>query len=213
MSAVSSSNKMNDLYRKISTKFELSWDICDLEKSFLENMIDPDGDRRGRHLPYSDPNGNPHWQAFPAGISFARNFYINYKNECTEVAEKIKELQDKLRNVFCDHLMTEMFLEHTIDPRKVNVVKIPAGVSVKAHNDATRSLSLNIGLVNSSCCETQIINVIDNNNFDKYEIDRFIMEDGDVFLLNVKNTHRVNALVSPALGLNRYLISYTIATI
>mgnify|MGYP000845266415 CR=1 FL=1 len=57
-----------------------------------------------------------------------------------------------------------------------------------------------------------IINTVDNDNFDNHQAESFIMQDGDVYLLKVENTHRVNSLVAADSGIDRYLITYTVVT-
>ena len=201
---------MSELFSKIATGLTFSWDIRELEKHFIDDVVDPLAKERKRHIPYSDPQGRPHWQPFPSGIAFARNFSFNFPKECAEVTDSIRRLQSELKNTEPDNAITKAFLEHRINPNLVNVVKIYAGTSVKAHDDATRGVGLNIGLANSDSCETQIINIVDNDNFDRHEAESFIMNDGDVYLLKVENTHRVNSLVTKESGLDRYLITYTV---
>lgn len=201
---------MSDLFTKISTDIRFSWDIRELEKQFIGEVTDPSGDTRGRHLPYSDPLKRPHWQKFPAGILFARNFSINFPKECMEVTETILNLQNELKKTPQENEIIKVFLNHRVNSGSVNIIKVHAGTSVAPHDDVTRFVALNIGLSNSNSCETQIINTIDNRNFDHYDTESFIMNDGDAYLLKVTNSHRVNSLVTSDSGLNRYLITYTI---
>ena len=201
---------MNNIFKKTATGIKFSWDILELEKQFIGELMDGT-DINGRYVSFSDPLKRPHWQRFPRGILFARNFSINFPKECLEVANAIYKIQTELKKEESDDELSKIFLSHKINPASVNIIKIIAGNTVPAHDDVTRALSLNIGLINSNSCETQIINTTDNLNFDHHDIKSFIMNDGDAYLLKVSNSHRINSLVTNDSGLDRYIISYTIA--
>jgi hypothetical protein len=65
-------NDSSQLYQKIFSEFNVSWNIDELEHKF--EIVEHEYHRR----PYSDPNNRTHWQHFNSGISFLRNFYLNF---------------------------------------------------------------------------------------------------------------------------------------
>ena len=66
-------NEFDVPFLKISNNFVISWDPEVMTESFTEII-------GKENSPFSNSAGTPHWQTYNIGISFARNFYKNFKN-------------------------------------------------------------------------------------------------------------------------------------
>lgn len=192
-------------FYKISSNFKVSWDIDSIINKFI------DVDIPSVRLPYSDPKGNPHWQYFPTQLSFARNFFKNFKNECIEIADQLITLQHtiKLKTYKNESLLIDIFLNHKINPAGVNIIRMLPGDNAKLHKDITRNLCINIGLRNSNICKTSIGEDNDIKKFWPGKKFDYIMEDGDVYIIKINNPHCVEPLVKSEQKLTRYVISYS----
>jgi len=189
---------MNDPFVKISENFSVSWDV----ESLVANcpMISNSGS-----VVYSEQDGKPHWQYFRSGISFFRNFYINFKDECIETADRLLALQKELSFVEPGHCINE-FLSHKIHPARVNLLLIKSGVDVQPHVDITRDICINIGVKNSNVCTTYIRRDFGEDNFWDNDLLNYTMNDGDVYLVSIKNQHAVKQNGNG--NGDRYLITY-----
>lgn len=196
---------MQDVIYKICDNFTVSWDPERISAEFpvINN---------GRGV-YSDLNGNAHWQIFGSDILFGRNFYSNYKLECIEVIEKLKIIQEKLREEhYTTNYLMEIFLNHKIEPGRVNLLKTIPGKDIKLHKDITRGVCINIGLKNSNKWETIISKDNDIDNFNNSEKNTFLINDGDAYLMLINNPHTAKCLNKSDLESSRFLITYTITT-
>ena len=200
---------------KLAPKLTVSWDINSITNKILDNVQSP---LKNECAVYFDPTGNTHWQNFEKDgtpyISFARNFSKNFPDECTEVANKLTEIQQLYAYIPTDNHMMLAFINHEITPLRVNFVRTFGGISIPAHSDSTRDITINIGLQNSNLHVIKFSETLEFNNmmeasqlYDSPTVD-YVMNDGDVYLLNTKKGHCVEALTTvPEI---RYLITYTI---
>jgi hypothetical protein len=193
---------MSQEFVKISSGFVISWDLDKIEEQFVTVVI-PEGVQI-----HSDPLKRPHWQTYAKSkISFARNFSNNFPKECNEIAEKLRAAQ--LMSIENTHQLIDKFMLHAISPDNVGLIKVFPGESVGAHCDVTRSVSINIGLKNSNAGTTYVSDGTNIKEFWQQNLSSYTMQDGDVYLLQVKNSHAVKSNVSTNSGLTRYIITYT----
>lgn len=192
-------------FLKISTNFVIPWDPEVMTESFTE-IIGKD------NSPFSNSAGIPHWQTYNIGISFARNFYINFKKECSEVANQLIELQNTLRKdtTTPNSKLYDIFLKLKIQHSNINLIRTQSGINVLPHYDSTRNYAINIGLKNSNSCITYITtDSMTDAYWDKPQYS-YITSDGDIYLVAVKNAHAVKTLVKKTDNSNRYLVTYNI---
>lgn len=197
---------MTNIIYKISDNFTVSWDPEEISAGFPTI-------KHTDQSPYHNPNGDAHWQLYPSNIMFGRNFYANYKAECMEVVAKLKSIRDKLRvdqSVPVNYL-TNAFLNHEINPGKVNLLKTIPGKDIKVHCDVTRDVCINIGLKNSNKWATVISEDPTINNFESSQKHTFLMNDGDAYIILINNPHTAICLNKSDLESTRYLITYTIS--
>lgn len=154
--------------------------------------------------------GTPFWQQYKSGICFARNFYKFFPDECDIVVDTLKSIKNELHsNTTNTSDILSLFLNSTFIPIRVNLMKIPSGVIVEPHTDVNRSVCINIGLKNSNSAITYV-SEHQEKDFWNNPTDTYQMEDGDVYLLNVKKTHAVKYVATNASNLDRYIITYTL---
>ena len=190
-------------FRLLSTGFTVSWDINELEKSFIEPNVDDNPTKDGYQHSIADPLGRPHWQNFAQ--QFSQNFYY-FRDECNEVAEKLKKLQYDLRDSTDTYIRT--FLEHNVEPWRVRVLRLRSGGDMAVHVDKRRDICINIGLRNSSYGITHISDNISVKNYWNSNRTSYRMNDGDVYLLDVKMAHHVESLIPDNSSITRDIISY-----
>lgn len=195
---------MNILYEKIYENFCIDVDIDSIINGTGPDLVNPDK----QWIPFSDKSGVPHWQMFNAGVAFSRNFHRNFRPFCIKVAEKLSQIQHELRNREYKSDFLKIFLNHKIDERLVNLIKVPAGNNVKPHVDSTRDICINIGLRNSHVCKTHIADTFDVSDFWENNTRKtYCMADGDVYMVSVKNVHAVES-INTENNLIRYIITY-----
>lgn len=187
---------MNNVCRFLSNNFTVSWDPEKLTKDF---PIIFTNSRVFRHQ-----DGKAYWQQFDSNILFARNFYLNFKKECEEVASKLNDLK---RELIDDSELVKTFLDTTIVPNRVNLIKTVQGKDIGLHKDITRSLCINIGLKNSNywCSYISTTNTIEE--FDQNNTIEYTINDGDAYILHINNPHGAVCLNNTG---TRYVITYTL---
>jgi hypothetical protein len=156
-----------------------------------------------------DDSGIPFWQRYKSNICFARNFYQAFPNECDIVVDTLNNIKENLRNTSNPSEFLSLFLNSPIIPKGVNLMKIPCGLVVAPHTDLNRNMCINIGLKNSNTAITHVSDY-EEKNFWNNPTDTYQMEDGDVYILNVKKTHAVKSIVPKDSDLDRYIITYTL---
>jgi len=181
---------MNNNFFKLSEGCNISWDPELLSNNFSSNQLD---------------NNEPYWSHIEyANLFYCWNFYKNFKNECLEVFDHLKQIQTNLAlSVNVDNRLLELFLNHKLDPNNgLGLVKIMPGYLVPIHNDK-RKIAINIGIKNTNGFRTYFNNSIEEfwNNPDYYE-----MEVGDVYVLDTSAYHSVVATKNHTK--NRYILSY-----
>lgn len=190
---------------KLSSDFSVSWNLDDMISKISNDIIDPNNNRS----PYYHPSGIVHWQHYnTVNISFARNFYKTFSKECHEVTNKLMEIQQKYLKISTDNELMLTFINQNIVPSRVNIIRTMGGINVGVHCDSTRNSCINIGLKNSNTFRTRISDNQDINNFYNNSTETYTMNDGDVYLVNIKNSHCVEALTSIAEP--RYIITYNL---
>lgn len=200
-------NNTSHLYKKIFSGFNVSWDIEELEDKFESITLD-----KYYRIPYSDPNNRTHWQFYNSGIAFLRNFHINFKEECNEVVAKLQN-QQRILSISPDvdnPLITE-FLKTDLRPGKVTIIKILPNSDVKKHVDITRNVCLNIGLKRSNKWNTIIGDTCIEEEYDPEHSPSYTINDGDGYLMLVKNVHSV-VCNDPANLLPRYVMTIHLST-
>ena len=195
--------KVNPQYIKISSEFNLLWSIEELAQQFVDVEIPPG-------VPvYADPAKQPHWQLFQSRVAFARNFFANFPAQCSEAADQLQLLQHAVRSNSPDHPLVNKFLSHAVSADRVGIIRVLPGDSVDPHYDVTRNISINIGLKNSNAGTTYISNNKNIKQFWQQNLSSYTMQDGEVYLVEVKNTHAVKSNVNSDSGQTRYIITYS----
>jgi hypothetical protein len=197
---------MNIVFKKINTNFKISFDLDTVLSKFVNDVIDPGG------TVYSDPTGAPHFQQYMSGVGITRNFYKNFPRECATIAIQLKKIQQLVSAspVPVDDLLTHAFVNHVIKPGNINLIRIKAGENAAPHSDTNRKICINIGLRNSNSCVTHITENESIEDFWNKLRHSFIMEDGDIYILNIRNSHAVESLVDKDSGITRYIITYNL---
>lgn len=198
---------MNDVFQLIEKGMSFSWDPEEITKDFRVCVDD------NNNIVQLE-SGEAHWQYFNSGIYFSRNFHNAFKNQCQEVADKLTELQNKLRQADSQSILVKLFLNHTIKLTNILVVKVSAGTNVDLHYDKTRSYSLNIGLKNSNTCLTHVYSGerVDYTLINEKNIKHtYQMNDGDAYIIATCQPHYVESLIYHNESKDRYIISYCIA--
>jgi hypothetical protein len=197
-------NNTNHLYKKIFSGFTVSWDIDELEHSFENITLD-----KYHVTNYLDLKNRTHWQCYKSGIAFARNFHVNFKKECIEVYDKLKNYQHSLSQNYDNDPLLIKFLKHEIKPGRVNLTKIMPNYNVEPHVDITRSVCLNIGLKRSNKWNTIIGDTCIVNEYKSEQSPTFTINDGDGYLMLVENVHSV-VCADHTNQLPRYVITYNL---
>lgn len=201
---------------KLASDFKVDWDIDDITSKMSDDIQIPNNLRSSytdssgivHDRPYTDSSGIAHWQYYTAGISFSRNFFKNFPHECIDVVIKLKKLQWVHCSSSTDNELLLTFINHNIVPNRVNIIRTIGGTNVNVHCDTTRNSCINIGLKNSNTFKTRISESQDVNNFHNNPTETYTMNDGDAYLINIKNAHSVESLINNVEP--RYLITYNL---
>lgn len=199
-----------DRFLKLTSDFNFNFDLEAIVSKFDGDRMDPTATSTNQNI-YNDPSGVLHWQYYPnSKIRFARNFYKNCKDECESIAHELKNLQRyyRLKNDKTNVLVNN-FLEHNIVGKNVGLMMQQSGVTVDPHIDRAREMALNIGLKNSNTGATYVSGTTQINNFYSLDLESYVMNDGDVYLLGTKYSHSVRSLVDSDSERNRYIVTYS----
>ena len=199
-----------DRYIKLASYFKFDFDLDEMISKFDGDRIDPAGILTNQNV-YRDPSGVLHWQYYPnSKIRFARNFYRNCKNECKSIAQELRNLQHHLeqKNNVSNELVNN-FVEHNIVEENIGLIMQQSGVTVDPHVDRGRQLTLNIGLKNSNIGQTYISGTTQIDDFYSLDLESYVMNDGDVYLLSTKYSHCVQSLTDSHCDKNRYVVTYS----
>jgi len=150
------------------------------------------------------------WQYYPyTNTRFTRNFGKRFPEISKYIVSQLIILQESVKKEdFSDLRMYESFIKHKFDYKKVQLTKIVAGFSVLPHIDNGREYVINIGIRNSNTCKVYMSDNRSVKDFEKQNLQSFIVEDNEAYILNVDNAHAVKTLVSKDSNLDRYLITY-----
>lgn len=196
-------NNLNIVYHLFSN-FNVNWDLNTMLDKFIENQINPINIR----LPYNHPSKKPHWQEFDkeSGILFARNFHFNFKEECAFIVDKLSSIKKNIANL--DNRLVKRFLEEKFVFSKINLIKVVPNTKVVLHSDITRNIALNIGLKNSNTHITYVSEDLNIKNFDKSNKSKYILNDGDGYLISVRHPHCLDPIIENKDP--RYVLTYTL---
>ena len=193
---------MQELIYKVFDNFDLSWNTDVIESKIIETIVNPLNPEK----PFSQVDGRPHWQFFPkTNIYFARNFYLNFRQESDEIIFKLNKIQQSLKHMH-KSILLDVFLKEKFIPYNLTIIKILPNTSVYAHTDQARNFALNIGLKNSSNWTTVISHTLKASEFDKHEQETYVLKDGQGLIVDIKFAHKVITTI-PSLS-PRYVITY-----
>jgi hypothetical protein len=208
----------HNLFLKISENFQLrlqrKFNAEFLRNFFLENVP----------REYNSET-DFHWHYFEdANIYFSRRLKIKYLDYCSFAVDSLEQLKQELllTGKFNDNPLFNIFAESELNPENVLLSLSHIGETVNAHYDATRDCAVNVGLLNSSAAKILITH--NNNKFspnkkhtawwithpDKWAEEpksEYIMNDGDVYILNTTYTHQVVPVMCDAAVPQRIILS------
>jgi hypothetical protein len=189
---------------KINFNFKINWDPEKLTSSFPTNS---------RSEPIHVPPGQAHWYLFDKkDIKFAKNFYQNYKNECIEIADQLIQIQKMYSTEYANsnNYLISTFINSTISPHRINLISTVPGKDIKLHRDVTRTICINIGLKNSNKWETYISEDPKIENFNNSKKHAFTMQEGDAYILDIKNPHYAKCIEPTDISSTRYVCTYNV---
>lgn len=191
---------------KLFENLEVSWDIEELEKEFIETKVNP----INPNMVYFCPSGKPHWQYFPGtNIYFSRNFSRTFTKECQEINLKLEDMKANLSKIenlnekYKETLQNFNFLKsHLV------ISKIMPNENVKVHADRTRKIALNIGLKNTNKWRILLSDTARMEEFENSNKQYTVLNDGEGCLLKTENLHAVESIEFS--NKPRYIISYSL---
>lgn len=190
------------LFVKLADDFTVNWNFDDVISRISNDIHDPNNNLG----PYHDPSGVAHWQYYKmVNISFARNFTRNFKSECMQIAYLLMKLQ---KSITVDNELTRAFINHRIAADRISLIRTIGNVN--AHSDVTRAACINIGIRNSNTGKSRISDSEQETEFSENPTTDYVMNDGDVYLINTKKAHDVVSLTNSLEP--RYLITYNVIT-
>lgn len=151
----------------------------------------------------NQPNiDDTYWQLTPRNLTPCRNFSRNFSKECQEVCKQLEKLQNQYR--FSNEFLISQFVQETINWSKLTILRT-GNTIVTPHVDIGRHIAVNIGLKNSNTADTLISHHSLVDNFWEQSLESFTMNDLDVYLVLVKNSHSVK----PLEGISKYRYIFT----
>lgn len=193
---------MQELIYKVFDNFDLSWNTDVIESKIIETIVNPLNPEK----PFSQVDGRPHWQFFPkTNIYFARNFYLNFRQESDEIIFKLNKIQQSLKHIH-KSILLDVFLKEKFIPYNLTIIKILPNTDVYAHTDQARNFALNIGLKNSSNWTTVISHTLKASEFDNHEQETYVLKDGQGLMVDIKFAHKVITTIPSSSP--RYVITY-----
>ena len=107
-------------------------------------------------------------------------------------------------SLFSNEFLTSQFVQETINWSKLTILRT-GNTIVTPHVDIGRHIAVNIGLKNSNTADTLISHHSLVDNFWEQSLESFTMNDLDVYLVLVKNSHSVK----PLEGISKYRYIFT----
>ena len=202
------------LYQHLSSGIKFDWNFDD-----LEGKLGPDK-YMGENIPsdmYDDISCS-YFHTFYSKVGTSTNFSLFFIPESQHIVDKLKELQDKVREDVSKGLverteLVDLFLEKNILLKDVLFLRMDAGVGATPHVDRRRSKALNIGFQNTCTCTTYFKEGKDFSDFygDVSKLKAITMNDGDAYLVDVSQAHAVKANFPELAGTQRYIISLNLS--
>jgi hypothetical protein len=186
--------------------------ISDQLDDILYNIPDELSNEKNSHevFVWNVPKNKAYWQYYPyTRTRFTRNFGRRFPEISKRIVDQLIILRSSAKiEEFEDQKMYEAFMNHKFDYQRVQLTKIISGVDVLPHIDNGREYVINIGVRNSNTCQVFISDNQNTKDFWQGNLQSFVMEDNDVYIINVDKVHAVNTLVTPESNLDRYLVTY-----
>jgi len=183
---------MNDeLFVKLVDNFDLKIDL----NTTLNSIT--------KEIPWGEPNtDDAFWQLTPRNLTPCRNFSKNFSKECQIVCSQLELLQNQYK--FSSNSLVLKFVKEQLDWKKLTIIRTSDTI-VTPHVDIGRHIAVNIGIKNSNTASTFISNSAVIDNFWEQQLESFTMNDLDVYLVLVKNSHSVK----PLEGISKYRYIFT----
>jgi hypothetical protein len=197
------------IFHKVADSFFLSFDIEELMNNFTEISMDPLASKRGSHRFYKNPEGMFTWQYFPLNNTISINFSKTFPKEAEEIVCKLKILKEKILESNIESYVVEKLKHHEIDPERITIFKLNSEDTVDPHVDNSRTAVINIGLKNTNTHHV-LIGRTPLASFWKNNHETFIVEDGQVYLLDVRYMHGVVPRKENRDKKTRYILSYNL---
>ena len=197
------------IFRKVDENFFLSFDIEELLDGFDEISTDPLAENRGSHRFYKNPEGHFKWQYFPLNATISVHFSKTFPKEAEEIVSKLKILKEKIIASGIESYTVEKLKHHEINPECITIFKLSSEDTLAPHVDNARTATINIGLKNTNA-HNVLIGLTQVEAFWKNHHRSFTVEDGDVYLLDVRYLHGVVPRKENTDKKTRYIISYNL---
>ncbi len=197
-------------FHKLASNLNIGID-CHLDE-ILYNI--PDELSNAKNSPdvfvWDVPKNKAYWQFYPyTRTRFTRNFGRRFPNISNHIAEQLNALRSSVKiEAFADQQMYQAFINHKFDYQRVQLSKIISGIDVLPHIDNGREYVINIGVRNSNTCKVFISDNQSTKDFWQKNLESFVMEDNDAYIINADHAHAVKSLVTEESNLDRYIISY-----
>ena len=201
---------MNNIFQLVETGVKFSFNPEDMMSGF---DVIKDGPNLPKNISFVKFSEN-------FNLYTLNNMHIDFPKETEEMLCFIEELRKKLTDFSEKSRIIENMLSIDIQPSMIRILKLKSFTSFPLHFDARRLFAINIGLKNSSSHETTIYDVADfpqSNPVPEIHIKNkdshsFIMNDGDVYLFDVRLPHCAtprDSKFNPN-GEDRYILSYDV---
>jgi len=179
----------NFMFTKLATSFFVDFDkslLNDLPE-ILHSYGDAQPDARSAHwMTYSKPTTSSYLEHGQISFTGFTHFFL-----------------PKFTNDVFDRLNSVLGNKIPWDKTRLRLIRTRG--YVLPHTDEVRHTCINIGLLNSDSAETHFGRTNQQSDFEPpMDTNKFICQDGDVYLLNVKTVHAVY----PIRDCDRYLITY-----
>lgn len=186
--------------------------ISEYLDDILYNIPDELSNEKNSHdvFVWNVPKNKAYWQYYPyTRTRFTRNFGRRFPDISKHIVEQLSRLRSFAKiEEFNDKKMYDAFINHQFDYQRVQLTKIISGVDVLPHIDNGREYVINIGVRNSNTCQVFISDNQNTKDFWQGNLQSFVMEDNDVYIMNVDCAHAVKPLITKDSNLDRYLITY-----
>jgi len=191
----------NILYSYIGKENFSEIDIISILPKFKFESSDDSNLPREKKAPLTDKNQSLFWQKYPPSLAFARNFYVNNKELCQTILQKLKNVQTNLTPRNKLHLI---FKKEDLKAERVNLIKVSG--NVQTHKDYTRNYALTIGLHNCDNYQTYIYNTKKMDDIMTSKKLSYTVKQNEVYISNFHYCHGVDSLIDD--NSIRYVLTY-----